>query len=224
MIVDIEQEFKEREELELLAIPLIFAAVLGIDKSLIKSRFVDQEAFDDARGKLFDARRLGWGFLERNAIDENVKLAIVSADDSSLWAYQATSRIVETSQDIIDKSIDGADQIESKKIAENVLKDRRKDRAEYYAIDAVNGSVEIGKAAAIAAIAAPKIVKKTWRNAGDNRVRKTHVAAQGQTVYFYDSFTVGGFRLKYPKDPAAPLSETANCRCGVEYSVSWSKK
>lgn len=224
MIVDIEQEFKEREELELLAIPLIFAAVLGIDKALINNGFVGQDAFDDARGKLFDARRLGWGFLERNAIDENVKLAIVAADDSDAWASQAVSRVIETSQDIIEKATEGADQFEAKKIAENVLKDRRKDRAEYYTVDAVNGSVEMGKAAAIATIASPQIIKKTWRNAGDNRVRKTHVAAQGQTVYFYDSFTVGGFRLKYPKDPAAPLSETANCRCGVEYSVSWSKK
>ena len=52
-----------------------------------------------------------------------------------------------------------------------------------------------------------------WVTVHDNRVRPTHVAADGQVQDLGTPFLVGGAHLLYPGDPAGPLKETANCRC-----------
>lgn len=52
-----------------------------------------------------------------------------------------------------------------------------------------------------------------WVTVHDNRVRPTHVAADGQVQDLGTPFHVGDAHLLYPGDPAGPLRETANCRC-----------
>lgn len=52
-----------------------------------------------------------------------------------------------------------------------------------------------------------------WVTVHDNRVRPTHVAADGQVQDLGTPFLVGGAHLLYPGDPAGPVKETANCRC-----------
>ena len=52
-----------------------------------------------------------------------------------------------------------------------------------------------------------------WVTVHDNRVRATHVEADGQVQDLGTPFLVGGAHLLYPGDPAGPLKETANCRC-----------
>lgn len=52
-----------------------------------------------------------------------------------------------------------------------------------------------------------------WVTVHDNRVRPTHVAADGQVQDLGTPFHVGTAHLLYPGDPAGPLKETANCRC-----------
>lgn len=54
---------------------------------------------------------------------------------------------------------------------------------------------------------------KKWVAHHDDRARPAHREADGQTVPATDTFTVGGFRMRYPKDPSAPLHLTINCRC-----------
>lgn len=65
-------------------------------------------------------------------------------------------------------------------------------------------------------------VTKTWRSAGDSRVRHTHRAMNGDQVGYFDGFqSPSGARLMFPGDPAAPISETSGCRCTVEYKVDY---
>lgn len=54
---------------------------------------------------------------------------------------------------------------------------------------------------------------KKWISHHDNKVRPTHLDADGQVEFLWNPFTVGGFALMVPGDPDAPHHETANCRC-----------
>lgn len=58
---------------------------------------------------------------------------------------------------------------------------------------------------------------KQWLTAEDDKVRPTHVDADGQTVPIDQPFLVGGESLDYPGDPAGSDEETCNCRCTVIY-------
>lgn len=63
-------------------------------------------------------------------------------------------------------------------------------------------------------------VTKTWRSAGDGRVRHTHRVLNGQTVPFDGVFqSPSGAMLRYPGDPRAPASELTGCRCWCEYKI-----
>lgn len=54
---------------------------------------------------------------------------------------------------------------------------------------------------------------KRWVSRLDEHTRPTHLEASGQVVPKDSPFVVGGWPLRAPGDPHAPLSETANCRC-----------
>lgn len=66
--------------------------------------------------------------------------------------------------------------------------------------------------------AKPGVMRKQWQATEDERTRHTHHEADGQTVAFADPFTVGGFSLAFPGDPAGPPQEVINCRC-TTYAV-----
>lgn len=54
---------------------------------------------------------------------------------------------------------------------------------------------------------------KQWLTRRDERVRKSHKAANGQIQLLGDPFDVGGSPMQYPGDPSAPADQTVNCRC-----------
>ena len=64
-----------------------------------------------------------------------------------------------------------------------------------------------------------KQVFKTWQGILDGRIRLSHFAATGQKVPVDQDFIVGGYQASRPRDPKLPMSEVANCRCIVSYSV-----
>ena len=60
---------------------------------------------------------------------------------------------------------------------------------------------------------------KEWVAVQDARTRVTHSIASGQRVGLQEQFIVGGYRLKYPGDPAGGPEETINCRCVSIYTT-----
>lgn len=57
--------------------------------------------------------------------------------------------------------------------------------------------------------------EKAWLTVHDDRVRHTHVVADGQRVPLIVPFSVGGAPGMYPGDQELPVQERANCRCGM---------
>lgn len=55
--------------------------------------------------------------------------------------------------------------------------------------------------------------QKKWVSRKDDRVRASHVHADGDVVGLYATFTVGLAQLRYPGDPLGPAGEIISCRC-----------
>ena len=60
--------------------------------------------------------------------------------------------------------------------------------------------------------------QKTWIAKHDQRVRHTHVEADGQTVAIDKPFLVGDSELQFPCDPLGSSKEIVNCRCQCIYT------
>lgn len=54
---------------------------------------------------------------------------------------------------------------------------------------------------------------KKWLSAADNKVRATHLEANGEVVPIDEKFTVGGEELDHPGDIAGSPGNVINCRC-----------
>src|SRR4030095_11213201 len=61
---------------------------------------------------------------------------------------------------------------------------------------------------------------KQWRTLDDDRVRLDHADANGQLRLLDETFTVGGFPLRYPGSPLAPPALTINCRCRMRATAA----
>lgn len=63
-------------------------------------------------------------------------------------------------------------------------------------------------------------LEKEWIHAGGGRFsRPEHVALDGTTVGWRDTFDVGGVDMQHPGDPAGGADNTANCRCTFATTV-----
>lgn len=88
----------------------------------------------------------------------------------------------------------------------------------------INGRTLATALAGDAALAAAKALGVThtqWLSRRDDRVRHTHVAADGQERPVGETFRVGEFRLRFPADPIdlpASWPEVANCRCSLLFA------
>lgn len=59
--------------------------------------------------------------------------------------------------------------------------------------------------------------KKRWITVGDERVRTLHRTRHGKAVRIGESFQTPSGPIRYPGDVLAPIHETANCRCSLEW-------
>lgn len=70
----------------------------------------------------------------------------------------------------------------------------------------------------------PENVIKTWKNAGDNRVRESHEHLQNQHRSIREAFTSGaGNRLMFPGDTSlgAGAEDIVMCRCVTQYKIDY---
>jgi len=67
------------------------------------------------------------------------------------------------------------------------------------------------------------VKRKEWLATSDDRTRESHLRAMWDyseggnpgPIKMSDTFTVGGYQLRYAGDPSGPAKETINCRCTV---------
>lgn len=63
-------------------------------------------------------------------------------------------------------------------------------------------------------------IDEIWDVTMDGRERDSHGAMNGQVQSFGQPFISGaGYRLRYPGDPLAPVSERAGCRCSKTFRI-----
>lgn len=60
-------------------------------------------------------------------------------------------------------------------------------------------------------------LQKEWASGMDDRVRESHIDADGQRVAMGERFNVGGYLLEYPGDASGPAEEVIMCRCVTLY-------
>lgn len=79
------------------------------------------------------------------------------------------------------------------------------------------GALNAGRSDAFQAVAeeVDEPMEKLWLSTTDSRTRPSHRIADGQRVPVGENFTVGGFSLAFPGDPAGPPQEVIQCRCTV---------
>lgn len=90
-------------------------------------------------------------------------------------------------------------------------------RAEMVARTEINGASNAGSIDQIRATGMP--ADKTWLATGGKRTRPTHRDADSQTVPLAENFTVGGFPMDRPHDPAGPAQEVVLCRCTMTFEL-----
>lgn len=91
---------------------------------------------------------------------------------------------------------------------------RRQVIARTESLSAVNaGNNEILRQAVEAGFIDPSQIEREWISREDARVRASHVHLNGMVRGFDETFPGQNGELRFPGDPAAPPSETINCRC-----------
>lgn len=70
---------------------------------------------------------------------------------------------------------------------------------------------------ALQADAAGVKMEKIWRRSGKIHSRLAHDLADGTRLAIDKPFVINGHNMMYPKDPAAPIQESANCGCVALY-------
>ena len=86
-----------------------------------------------------------------------------------------------------------------------------KNRVPGIASDLVGKVASMAQQLAILQLPVPiEDIRQTWVSMRDAKVRDSHQELDGDTRKVGEDFKPG---LKFPRDPSAPIEETANCRC-----------
>ena len=213
----ITQFFDEQEAAAVSAIKFSISEWLsGFGQSFWNNRFLDLLIGSIRNilkeGMLAGMLRAGMGELTQDQLDaRNVQLDIVA-------------RQVARSELINDTTAREITEMLSRMIEENATLEemRRAVRARFegykeWRVDRITNTVVVGafERGTLLAWQESGIDKKGWLTAKDERVRTTHIAANGQIIELEAAFEVGGALLMHPGDPAGPAREIINCRCSM---------
>lgn len=160
----------------------------------------------------------------------NARAELLSGDEVALRHYLTRTRRDRRFDRTIEKAIREGKPLDQETV--NRLVGRYSDRllelrGEMLARSETLGALNRGRYEAIRQqIVSGKIdvrdVTKTWRSAGDDRVRHTHRAMNGQKQGFEGKFqSPSGAFLAYPGDPAGGPGETIGCRCWMDVRISF---
>lgn len=111
-------------------------------------------------------------------------------------------------------AVEAGEGIESMKervnaVFEHADRTRARTIAQTETMSALNSSAD----AYAEALGPDHVASKRWVAHHDDRTRKHHRLADGQTVSLGSRYYVGGYPMRFPGDPEAPPDETINCRC-----------
>jgi hypothetical protein len=154
-------------------------------------------------------------------------LAVINAIKNYLWEvfnFGVWSNINNTTSqriaDAISDSIEAGETIRERAISvNNALKSQTPARSLMIARTETTGALAAGAMVSIDELNRQGAnLAIAWLATDDSHVRPTHWAANGQQQDAKGEFTVGGFKCRFPCDPALPAQERCNCRCGT-YAV-----
>lgn len=127
--------------------------------------------------------------------------------DPTIRAAAAGDRVLTPAQ--IDRMVD--------RYQERFIQFRARTIARTETVAAIHeGDLEAWNQAIDSGVVQPGEIEQTWHTAGDERVRPSHNAMNGQEQPTGEPFLSGdGNQLRFPGDPLGPASDTINCRCVV---------
>jgi len=159
--------------------------------------------------------------------------AALSIEVASQWVAVVNTDAVEYARTMSNRLVDVGDDVWSglsQQISDGIqsgdLRDRLREviqktdgfsevRAERVARTEVTRAYNAGSLAGAQALGQFGPVEKVWLTGLDDRVRDTHLAAEGQYVPIGESFTVGDSLMSAPGD--GPAEEVVNCRCSMNF-------
>lgn len=125
--------------------------------------------------------------------------ASAAVDTATVWLGNALDRMAPAAESQTDEELHDAAQAAADRIGAGLA-------------STVRGTTREGIAHALGALWA------TWRSRRDTAVRASHRHLDGLSIPQGGRFvTASGAFIRFPGDPEAPVSETAGCRCRLNY-------
>lgn len=160
----------------------------------------------------------------------NTRSQLMSGDPAKMRDYFQRVRRDKRYDGIVQRAIDAGRPVAAADIdkitqryAERLLATRAETVASIHALEAYNAGRAQLYAQLVEDGADPASITKRWKTRGDERVRLSHRAMNGQKVPGAQPFvTPRGARMMNPGDTSlgAPLSEVARCRCRAIYLIA----
>jgi hypothetical protein len=203
----------------------VFREFSGSADSISKSLF-NRELKQDASQEVINSNRDE--YIEQHSNEQSQIITETNQREiDAAFAAASVAALASVQQRVDSGDISATiDNSEVARQAQASIKSRGDGRSGGIALTETQAPAEKSKEIEAAALAAalllagePVNIKKVWVTVGDNRVRMSHVLADGQVQNSGDPFIVQGQRLMQPGDTSlgATADNVINCRCSAQY-------